>query len=114
MAYDRNAGEKKKGSGRAEPAHRIIHRQFRSAEFRAFYCTPVATRFSSFRQILQLIRRIFKSPQTVGYGAGAAYKRRRDARATLVAKASVKKRAHFLFVLAPLTVGRTRFRGEFA
>ncbi|GBP57348.1 Multidrug resistance protein homolog 65 [Eumeta japonica] len=39
MARNRNAGEKKKGSGSAELAHRIIRRQFRAAEFRALYCS---------------------------------------------------------------------------
>ncbi|GBP88121.1 Uncharacterized oxidoreductase dhs-27 [Eumeta japonica] len=38
MAENRNAGEKEEGSGSAKPAHCIIRRQFRAAEFRALYC----------------------------------------------------------------------------
>ncbi|GBP12108.1 hypothetical protein EVAR_5932_1 [Eumeta japonica] len=39
MAKNWHAGENKEGSGRTAPAHRIIRRQFRAAEFRALYCT---------------------------------------------------------------------------
>ncbi|GBP55185.1 hypothetical protein EVAR_90207_1 [Eumeta japonica] len=39
MAQNRNAGEKKNESGRVEPAHYIIRRQFRAAEFHALYFT---------------------------------------------------------------------------
>ncbi|GBP09671.1 hypothetical protein EVAR_76643_1 [Eumeta japonica] len=39
MAKNRNLGEKKAGSESVKPAHCIIRRQFRAAEFRALYCT---------------------------------------------------------------------------
>ncbi|GBP08526.1 hypothetical protein EVAR_77203_1 [Eumeta japonica] len=35
----RNTKEKKQGSGSSETAHYVIRRQFRAANYRAFYCT---------------------------------------------------------------------------
>ncbi|GBP40062.1 hypothetical protein EVAR_19191_1 [Eumeta japonica] len=44
-----NAGEKEEGSGKVLPAHCLIRRQLRLAEFRALYCTTIPLWQSEYR-----------------------------------------------------------------